>query len=100
MYLTEKKALSVKTKPENIVIGADQVLIHNGKIYNKPRSINEAKKHLSQLSDRTHNLVSGTVISKNNKIIWRGTTDKVEIDNRRTARDVRKYVDEIFKQFP
>ena len=59
LYLAEKKALSVKTKPENIVIGADQVLIHSGKIYNKPRSINEAKKHLRQLSDRTHNLVSG-----------------------------------------
>ena len=71
LYLAEKKALSVITKPENIVIGADQVLIHSGKIYNKPRSINEAKKHLRQLSDRTHNLVSGTVMSKNNKIIWR-----------------------------
>ena len=71
MYLAEKKALSVKAKPENLVIGADQILIHSGKIFNKPRSINEAKKHLSQLSNKTHNLVSGTVISKNNKIVWK-----------------------------
>ena len=71
IYLAEKKALSIHAEPEDIIIGADQVLLHNNKIYDKPRSIQEAKKHLKELSNKTHSLVSGTVISKKNIIIWR-----------------------------
>ena len=71
VYLAEKKALSIHAGPEEIIIGADQVLLQNNKIYDKPKSIQEAKKHLKALSNKTHNLISGTVISKKNKIIWR-----------------------------
>ncbi len=92
LYLAEKKALSVKTKPENIIIGADQVLIHDGKIYNKPRSINEAKKHLRQLSDKTHNLISGTVISKNNKIIWRHQSVSKMKMKKLTSKEIDQYL--------
>jgi len=71
IYLAEKKALSIHAESEDIIIGADQVLLHNNKIYDKPRSIQDAKKHLKELSNKTHSLISGTVISKKNKIIWR-----------------------------
>ena len=71
IYLAEKKALSINAGPKEIIIGADQVLLHNNKIYDKPKSVQEAKKHLKELSNKTHNLISGTVISKKNKIIWR-----------------------------
>ena len=69
IYLAEKKALSINAGPKEIIIGADQVLLHNNKIYDKPKSVQEAKKHLKELSNKTHNLISGTVISKKNKII-------------------------------
>ena len=97
LYLAEKKALSVKTKPENIVIGADQVLFFGSKIYNKPRSINEAKKHLRQLSDKTHNLVSGTAISKNNKIIWRHQSVSKMKMNKLTNKEIGEYLDKSGK---
>ena len=48
-------------------------MLHNNKIYDKPKSIQEAKRHLKELSNKTHSLISGTVISKKNKIIWRHT---------------------------
>ena len=57
-------------------------------------------ENIDQVPYKSKSIVIDFINRKNNKIIWRGTTDKVEIDNRRTARDVRKYVDEIFKQFP
>lgn len=75
LYLAEKKALSIKSQKDTIVIGADQVLFFQGKIFDKPRSINEAKKHLSLLSGRTHSLVCGTVITKNDRIVWKHTEE-------------------------
>ena len=91
LYLAKKKALSIETNSENIVIGADQVLLHGSKIYNKPRSINEAKKHLRQLSNKTHNLISGTVISKNNKIIWQHNSVAKMTMHKLTSKDIENY---------
>ncbi len=71
LYLAEKKALSIKSKKDTLVVGADQVLFFQGKIFDKPRSINEAKKHLLLLSGKTHSLVCGTVIAKNDRIVWK-----------------------------
>ena len=71
LYLAEKKALSIKSKKDTLVVGADQVLFFQGKIFDKPRSINEAKKHLLLPSGKTHSLVCGTVIAKNDRIVWK-----------------------------
>jgi septum formation protein len=71
LYLAEKKALSIKSIKDTLVVGADQVLFFQGKIFDKPRSINEAKKHLLLLSGKTHSLVCGTVIAKNDRIVWK-----------------------------
>lgn len=56
--------------------------------------------NIKQVPYSSKSIVIDFINRKNNKIIWRGTTNKVQIDGRRTDRDVRKYVDEIFKQFP
>ncbi len=56
--------------------------------------------NIQQVPYSSRSIVIDFINRKNNKIIWRGTTNEVEIDDRRTERDVRKYVDEIFKQFP
>ena len=71
LYLAEKKALSIKPQKDTLVVGADQVLFFQGKIFDKPRSINEAKKHLLLLSGKTHSLVCGTVITKKDRIVWK-----------------------------
>ncbi len=92
MYLAEKKALSINTGPKNIVIGADQVLLHNNKIYDKPKSPNEAKKHLKQLSNKTHKLISGTVISRKNKIIWRHNNVAKMTMHKLTNKEIENYL--------
>jgi len=92
IYLAEKKALSINAGPKEIIIGADQVLLHNNKIYDKPKSIQEAKKHLKALSNKTHNLISGTVISKNNKIIWQHqSVSKMEM-HKLTNKEIDEYL--------
>ena len=47
IYLAEKKALSINSKKQDLVIGADQILLFKGRVYDKPKSLTEAKKHLS-----------------------------------------------------
>ncbi len=71
IYLAEKKALSINSKKQDLVIGADQILLFKGKVYDKPKSLTEAKKHLLEFSGKTHRLISGTVLVRNKTIIWR-----------------------------
>ena len=73
LYLAEKKALSIKASHEDIIIGADQILLFKGRVYDKPKSMREAKTHLTNLSGKTHHLISGTTIIKNKKTLWRHT---------------------------
>ena len=71
IYLAEKKALSINSKKQDLVIGADQILLFKGRVYDKPKSLAEAKKHLLEFSGKTHSLISGTVLVRNKTIIWR-----------------------------
>lgn len=44
------------------VLGADTVIIHNGKIYGKPKSQEEAFDFLNELQGKTHEVVSGIAL--------------------------------------
>ena len=92
LYLAEKKALSIKVNKEDFVIGADQILLNQGVLFNKARSLAEAKKHLKILSNKTHKLISGTVIAKNNKIIWKHTSEARMSMHKLTDRDIDDYL--------
>ena len=97
IYLAEKKALSIHAEPKDIIIGADQVLLHSNKIYDKPKSIHEAKRHLKELSNKTHSLISGTVISQKNKIIWRHqSVSKMEM-HKLTNKEINEYLSQSGK---
>lgn len=55
--LAEMKALKVSTRnPGALVLGADQVLELDGRIFGKPESPEEAEAHLRALSGREHRL--------------------------------------------
>lgn len=70
--LAEGKAMEVSARfPDHLVLGADQVLVHNGIIFDKPTSLDEARKHLLLLKDSTHDLLSAAVIVLNGQPVWR-----------------------------
>ena len=56
MYLSEKKALSLKEKlqPEDVVIAADTIVWTDHGVLNKPIDINDAERMLKQLSGKPH----------------------------------------------
>lgn len=70
--LAEYKALRVSQKePDALVIGCDQVLDAGGKLFSKPRDIDEAKAQLQTLRGGRHQLLSAAVIYENGKPLWR-----------------------------
>jgi septum formation protein len=72
MALAELKALSVsKTMPDVLVLGADQLLICEGKFYDKPKDMADAKRILRELRGRTHELVTAVILAKGAAILWR-----------------------------
>lgn len=65
------KASNVSKKyPNKYVIGADQICTLKDKILNKPITMNNAIKQLSELSGKTHKQTSGICLYYNNALIW------------------------------
>lgn len=70
--LSELKALKPSSSnPDVFVIGSDQVLDMQGKLFNKVNNRREAVEQLRTLSGQEHTLITSTVIAKNNSIVWR-----------------------------
>ncbi|HMO30443.1 nucleoside triphosphate pyrophosphatase [Enterovirga sp.] len=63
--LAEAKALSVSARhPDRFVIGADQVLVCEGEIMNRPEDEAAARRHLAWLQGRSHSLHVGVAIAR------------------------------------
>lgn len=70
--LAEAKALDVASRHAGkLVIGCDQTLSLGLQHFNKPRNMEEARKHLLLFSGKTHQLHSAIAITFNNETIWR-----------------------------
>lgn len=70
--LAELKARKVAEKyPGRLVIGADQVLECDGRIFAKADSIDEAAAQIAALSGRTHRLFSAAVVCRDGEPLWR-----------------------------
>jgi len=69
--LARLKAVKVSEKyKDQIVLGADQVLSFEGRIFGKPKDKKGAKFILQQLSNREHELISSICLAKNGSSIW------------------------------
>ena len=53
-----------------IIIGSDQILVCNNKIYDKAKTKEEAIENLLELQGNEHNLISSTYIAQNKTCIW------------------------------
>lgn len=63
MRLAEAKAQEVAARrPDDVVIGADTVVVLDGQILGKPKDREEARRMLRQLSGRTHQVWTGLAV--------------------------------------
>lgn len=74
LTLAEAKAKDVLEKSdlssETFVIGADQILVADGKRFDKPASLDKAADNLRLLQGKTHELISACVIRRTDGTPW------------------------------
>ena len=69
--LAEAKATAVSRRRDGFVIGADQVLVVDGRLHDKPRDRADARARLELLRGRTHTLMGATVVCEGGRPVWR-----------------------------
>jgi septum formation protein len=69
--LAELKAVRVSAKRAGLVIGSDQTLEFEGRLYDKAETVEAARQRLKLLRGKPHRLHSAVVVAKDGAPIWR-----------------------------
>ena len=69
--LAEIKAVKISAGRAGFVIGSDQTLEFEGKLYDKAESLEAARERLTTMRGRPHKLHSAVVVAKDGAPIWR-----------------------------
>lgn len=94
LHLARKKAKALleEAADNEIIIGADTIVILNGVIFEKPIDRNDAVRMLSQLSGNMHQVVTGVCIVSKQKEVTFSDVTKVYF-NPLTQAEIEYYVD-------
>ena len=91
-FLATLKAKDVATDfPNDLVIGADTCVLCDGKILGKPKDEDDAFNMLSDLSGKTHSVITGCALVKAEKSISFSVTTEVEFFDL-TEDEINKYI--------
>lgn len=71
---TAKAELVSAANGNALVIGADQILILEGRVIDKPKSLREASSQLLELRGKTHHLVCAIAAARKGRAIWSDST--------------------------
>ena len=83
-------AAKLKSKPCH-VIGADTVVVLNGKVFGKPKSKRDAAKMLLKLSNKTHRVYTGVAVVNSRTLKKAGAVDASRVTLRSiTAEEAKK----------
>ncbi len=69
--LAELKAVKISRGRPGLVIGADQTLEFEGRLYDKAETLDAARERLKLLRGKPHRLHSAVVVAKDGAPIWR-----------------------------
>lgn len=66
MLLAKEKAISVagNVDVDDVVIGADTIVVLGGKVYGKPVDVDDARQMLTTLSGKEHQVITGIAVVK------------------------------------
>ena len=93
--LSELKALKVSASNPNVfVIGSDQVLDFEGKLFSKASDKKKAEEQLKTLSGQEHTLITSTVVAKNNSVVWRHLNESKMKMRDLSEQVITKYISE------
>jgi septum formation protein len=71
--LAERKAVAISRGRPELVVGADQTLEFEGRLYDKARTVEDARTRLKTLRGKPHQLHSAVVVARDGKAVWRET---------------------------
>jgi len=73
--LADRKALALTQygASDGLVIGADQTLEYEGRLFDKAESLEDARGRLWLLRGRTHNLHAAVSLARQGVVLWRET---------------------------
>jgi septum formation protein len=71
--LAEDKALAVSVSRPELVVGADQTLEFQGRLYDKVETLEDARARLKTLRGKPHQLHSAVVVAQGGAVVWRET---------------------------
>ncbi len=94
--LADAKAERVSAAaPGALVVGADQILLLEGRIIDKPADRAGAKATLKELSGRAHRLVGAVAVSRDRAVLWRHREEAVLEMRDLSEAFLDRYLDEI-----
>lgn len=91
LALARAKALSVRA-PGAVVIGADQIMEMDGRIFDKPQSMAEAADRLADCAGRAHRLVNGVSIARDGDIVFEHQAAATLLMRRMTRAEIDDYL--------
>ena len=68
-HISRNKAEAISRTPEDIVIGADTIVVCDGEILGKPKDAQDAFRMLRMLSGRAHQVMTGVTVLQGEKIV-------------------------------
>ena len=92
-FLAVKKAAHIaKEHADSLVIGCDTIVVFNGKVYGKPHDEADAKRMLTELSGKTHKVITGVCLFYKGRSLSFSETTEVEFYPLPRA-EIERYVD-------
>ncbi len=81
--------------PNYLILGADQILEFDGRIYSKPIDENDIKTRLKIFSGKNHKLFTSVSIVLDQEVIWKNVTVSVLKMRNLTEKFINKYLDTV-----
>lgn len=94
--LAEMKALRISARHDGrLVLGADQVLLADGAVFDKPVDRAGARAQLAALRGGSHTLISAAVIAEDGRPVWRHVGEARLTMRRFTDEFLEDYLDRV-----
>ncbi len=93
MRLAEAKCMDIAEKTNAIVIGSDQIMEFEGRAYDKPATMEEARARLIETQGASHTLINAIAVARDGEIIWRNLDRPRLVMRKLSASEIDAYLD-------
>lgn len=99
--LARDKAMAVwKLRPQDVVLGADTVVVVDGTILGKPADAADAARMLRMLSGRVHEVITGAaVVSGQSSVISKNNLPEINVASETTLVTMSELSDEEIREY-